>query len=210
MANAARLTSRVPSTTSPWSLIRRRSDTLMWPKCMANGLTQKWSSFSGSRAVMWPATPSSKPKRENRRNAPARRCLRWRRSSSTEVKVGGIGTAIGREATWAMLLTPSGDRRGAVYAGLSGPHPMGRRPELRRQHRPDPAHPFAEQGASVAGIDDLLDAEAFGGAEGGAHRLEAGGDLRVVRIGVIGPLQLGAIGGLQPTLDRDRAPVGRR
>ena len=54
----------------------------MWPKCMPKGLTQKWSARSGSRAVMWPATPSSKPNLEKRRKAAARRCLRWSRSSA--------------------------------------------------------------------------------------------------------------------------------
>ena len=58
---------------------------------MANGLTQKWSVNSGSRAVMWPATPSEKPKRPNNRSAPANLCLRWRRSSSTVVNFGGTG-----------------------------------------------------------------------------------------------------------------------
>ncbi len=28
---------------------------------MPNGLTQKWSGSSGSRAVMWPAVPSLEP-----------------------------------------------------------------------------------------------------------------------------------------------------
>ena len=36
---------------------------------MPNGLTQKWSRRSGSRAVMWPATPSSKPNWPKSRNA---------------------------------------------------------------------------------------------------------------------------------------------
>src|SRR5687768_12788063 len=40
---------------------------------------------------MWPAMPSSKPHFEKRRNAAARRCLRWRRSPSTLSKVGGRG-----------------------------------------------------------------------------------------------------------------------
>ena len=35
----------------------------MCPKWTPNGLTQKRSGCSGSRTVMWPATPSSKPKR---------------------------------------------------------------------------------------------------------------------------------------------------
>src|SRR5260370_591515 len=41
---------------------------------------------------MWPATPSSKPKREKRRKAAARRSLRWRRSSAGVAKTGGRGT----------------------------------------------------------------------------------------------------------------------
>ena len=59
-------------------------------KCTANGLTQKVSGNSGSRAVMWPATPSSKPALLNSRKAAARRSLRCCRSSITEVKVGGV------------------------------------------------------------------------------------------------------------------------
>ena len=58
---------------------------------MAKGFTQKWSVSSGSRAVMWPATPSEKPKRPNRRSAPASFCLRCRRSSSTVANFGGTG-----------------------------------------------------------------------------------------------------------------------
>ena len=57
-------------------------------KSTAKGLTQKWSVSSGSRAVMWPATPSLKPNLPNRRKAAASRCLMWVRSSSTESKVG--------------------------------------------------------------------------------------------------------------------------
>ena len=57
---------------------------------MPNGLTQKWSVNSGSRAVMWPATPSEKPNRPNSRSAPASLCLRCRRSSSTVSKAGGV------------------------------------------------------------------------------------------------------------------------
>ena len=55
----------------------------MWLKLIPNGFTQKWSSRSGSRAVMWPATPSSKPNFPNSRKPAARRCLRCWRSSST-------------------------------------------------------------------------------------------------------------------------------
>src|SRR6478672_4582741 len=88
MTNAAVLTGQLPSTTSPLWLTRMRSFTRICLKFMANGLTQKWSSSSGSRAVMWPATPSSNPNAPNRRNAAASRCLRWRRSSSAFAKVG--------------------------------------------------------------------------------------------------------------------------
>ncbi len=63
--------------------------TRMWPKCIPNGFTQKWSVNSGSRAVMCPATPSSKPNRLNNRKAAARFCLRCNRSSSTVRSVRG-------------------------------------------------------------------------------------------------------------------------
>src|SRR5271163_1823732 len=56
---------------------------------MPKGFTQKWSSRSGSRAVMCPATPSSNPKRENRRNAAASIRLRYRRSSAAVANLGG-------------------------------------------------------------------------------------------------------------------------
>ena len=59
-------------------------------KFMPSGLTQKWSVSSGSRAVMWPAVPSSKPKAPKMRKAAARRCLRCRRSSSTLVNFGNL------------------------------------------------------------------------------------------------------------------------
>src|SRR5260370_33185433 len=49
---------------------------------------------------MWPATPSSKPKREKRRKAAARRSLRWRRSSAGVAKTGGRGTR-SMKALWA-------------------------------------------------------------------------------------------------------------
>ena len=76
MAKAARFTGQSPSTTSPSWFTRRRSLTRISPKCMPNGLTQKWSVRSGSRTVMWPAGPSSYPSRAHTRNAAARCCLR--------------------------------------------------------------------------------------------------------------------------------------
>ena len=59
MANAARFTGQLPSTTSPSWFTRSRSLTRINPKWRPKGLTQKWSSRSGSRTVMCPAGPSS-------------------------------------------------------------------------------------------------------------------------------------------------------
>jgi len=61
MAKAAVLTGWSPSTTSPRWFTQMSEETLTWPKCMPKGFTQKRSPCSGSLAVMWPATPSSKP-----------------------------------------------------------------------------------------------------------------------------------------------------
>src|SRR4030095_2802061 len=96
MAKAATLTAYSPSMNSPLWLTSTRSETRIWPKSIPKGLTQKWSCFSGSRAVMCPATPSSNPNLEKRRKAAASRCFRCSRSSSTELKVGGIGKLKGR------------------------------------------------------------------------------------------------------------------
>src|SRR3984885_11867209 len=91
MAKADSLISRLPSTTTPCSFTRTRSETRIWPKCMPKGLTQKWSWSSGSRAVMCPATPSLKPNFANSRKAEANRCLRCTRSSATVANAGGFG-----------------------------------------------------------------------------------------------------------------------
>ena len=79
---------RRPRRPRPGRSRRMRSETRMWLKLMPNGFTQKWSSRSGSRAVMWPATPSSKPNLPKSRKPAARRCLRCRRSSSTVSNFG--------------------------------------------------------------------------------------------------------------------------
>src|SRR3954453_10152475 len=91
MATAAPLTARSPSTTSPSWLTRTRSDDLIIEKCMPNGLTQYVVGSPGSRTVMCPATPSSRPALENIRNAAAIFALRCARSSSTVSNVCGSG-----------------------------------------------------------------------------------------------------------------------
>src|SRR5205807_797590 len=95
--------------------------------------TQKWSKRSGSRAVMWPATPSSNRNREKRRNAAARRCLRCSRSSWTESNCGGSGSPMSgiwtppREGCDKTILT--------ALAGCSGPAGWAR---PRSAHWDDP------------------------------------------------------------------------
>jgi len=61
----------VVSTTSPAELTRMRSETEIMPKWTLYGTTQKGSVRSRSLAVMWPARPSLKPKREKSRRAVA-------------------------------------------------------------------------------------------------------------------------------------------
>jgi len=77
MATAAPFTARSPSTTLPAWSTRTRSLCLIMLKCIPNGFTQYESGNSGSRAVTWPATPSSSPALLNMRNAAASRTLRW-------------------------------------------------------------------------------------------------------------------------------------
>src|SRR5712672_4408251 len=91
IANAAPFSGCLPSTTSPFAFTSIKSETRIWLKCTPNGFTQKCSGRSGSRAVMCPVTPSSKPNFENKRNEAASRSLRCRRSSSTLANLGGPG-----------------------------------------------------------------------------------------------------------------------
>ena len=81
----------------------------MWRKLMPNGLTQKWSGNSGSRTVMWPATPSPKPNRPKMRSAPASFALRWTRSSSTVANVGGRSSVVscGTSGRPSIVRTPT-------------------------------------------------------------------------------------------------------
>src|SRR5271156_3952554 len=91
MTNAAVLTGYSPSTTAPLWSQRMRFETVIWLKWTPNGFTQNVSVTSGSRAVMWPAPPSSKPNFENSLNPAASRCLRCSRSSARFANFGGIG-----------------------------------------------------------------------------------------------------------------------
>lgn len=59
-----------------------------------NGLIQKCFGLIGSRNDMWPATPSSKPKSANTRNAAARCSLQYFCFSSGVLKSGMVGTVI--------------------------------------------------------------------------------------------------------------------
>ena len=88
IAKAAWLTAYSPWTISPVWLTSKRSEARMWLNGVPKGFTQKQSVCSGSRTVMWPATPSLNPKRPKIRKAAARRSLRCRRSDSRSSKVG--------------------------------------------------------------------------------------------------------------------------
>ena len=70
--------------------------------------------------------------------------------------------------------------------------------------------PVAEERPRVARVDDLLDGEALGGAEGRADGVEPGLDLGAQGDRVLGGLELAAVGGLEPAGDRQRAPVAGR
>src|SRR3954454_12729962 len=70
--------------------------------------------------------------------------------------------------------------------------------------------PVAQQRPRVARVDDLLDAEALGGAKRRAHRVQARLDLGAQRVGVLGGLELAPVRGLEPPGDRQRPPVAAR
>src|SRR5438105_3036516 len=105
----------------------------MCPKWTPKGFTQKHSVCSGSRAVMWPATPSLNPNRENRRKDAARRSLRWRRSSSNVAKAGGAGRFLARPGTSTILAGASVISKGYSFLGRFSPAETLRRGGGRRE-----------------------------------------------------------------------------
>lgn len=72
------------------------------------GFTQKLSGLTGSRKVICPATPSSKPFFPKIRKAAASRPFMYSRCSSLSSKTGGRGKLTAR--SWACLLLTPGSR----------------------------------------------------------------------------------------------------
>src|SRR3954453_9108249 len=70
--------------------------------------------------------------------------------------------------------------------------------------------PVAQEPASVARVDDLLDREPLGGAERGGHGVQALLDLGAQRYGVVRRLEVAAVGGLDAAGERQRSPLTRR
>src|SRR3954465_13480627 len=92
----------------------------------------------------------------------------------------------------------------------SQPARLGSIAQLVREDLVRAFGPVARQRPRVARVDDLLDAEALGGAKRRAHRVEARLDLGAQRGGVVGRLELAPVSGLQPAGDGQRAPVAAR
>src|SRR3954469_12612151 len=124
---------------------------------------------------------------------------------------GGSGLSRPRARNGVPLIASPSDRSAAATWALR-PDPAPLRPvaqlvpyELVRALRP-----VAQNRARIARVDDLLDAEALGGAERRSHRVEAFDDLRVQGDRIVGRLELAAVRGLDAALDRERSPVARR
>src|SRR2546428_511338 len=93
-------------------------------------------------------------------------------------------------------------------SGCSWPDPVleGAGPSARR----DQVRPLAEQAVRVARVDDLLDPERLGRAERRAQLRQPLLDLRHLHPGIGRRVDLRAIRGLDPTLERQRAPAAGR
>ena len=108
----------------------------------------------------------------------------------------------------AACARPAGSpARGCAYGRR--PRASGPAADLHRHQLVRPLRPVAQQRAGVARVDDLLDAEALGGAERGAHGVQALANLLAQRRRVVGRLELAPVGRLDAALDRQRAPVAR-
>ena len=80
----------------------------------------------------------------------------------------------------------------------------------RRAQRLGEAREFAQQRASLARVDDLLDPELLGGAKWRAQFVEPILDLFELGLRIVGRIDVGAIGRLDPAFQRQRTPIGRR
>ena len=89
-----------------------RSSTRICLKLMPNGLTQKWSGCSGSRAVMCPATPSSKPRRPKiRKRRPGAACGAGARHRCSALQTGRWETRSQWRSWCALPFTTSDSAR---------------------------------------------------------------------------------------------------
>src|SRR5580698_6303559 len=106
-------------------------------------------------------------------------------------------TCCGNESTARLVSRPA-----------SWPSAEGRPAWLRRQYRVSVTHPVAKQRPGLARVDDVLDSKPLSGTERAAYRVQPGADLRQQGCRVVGSLQIGTVGSLDPALDGQRSPVG--
>src|SRR5437899_12079228 len=86
-------------------------------------------------------------------------------------------------------------------------HPEGRRPRPSQRRRQ--VGELAEERPRVARVDDLLDPEGLGRAEGRAELVQPRLDLGHLRLRVGRRVEVGAVGGLDAALERQGAPAAR-
>src|SRR6266850_5016658 len=104
--------------------------------------------------------------------------------------------AISAPRRWVTRLTRLGAHRVSGRAWTA---------QRRRQVRE-----LAEQRARLARVHDLLDPERLGRAEGRAQLGQPILDLDHLRLRILGGVEVGAVGGLDAALERQRAPASRR
>src|SRR5688572_30343211 len=88
------------------------------------------------------------------------------------------------------------------------PHPVAGR--TAATHGGGELDELAQDAAGVARVDDLLDPEALGAAEGRAQLVQAILDLAELGLRIGRALDLGTVGRLDAALQRQRAPAPRR
>src|SRR5262244_2409892 len=100
-----------------------------------------------------------------------------------------------------------GLRLPAAMRRLLAAHAEGRRPGT--PERRGEVGELAEERARVARVDDLLDPEGLGRAERRAELVQPLLDLSHLRLRIRCCVEVGAIGGLDPALERQGAPAPR-
>src|SRR5262249_11942054 len=177
----------------------------MWSQRMSVMTLNRSASTLRMAALPWTRRPSGSGPRAMRNVASSAKNVMMRSTSRllNAALISFMSAGVGPPAMVCVVIEASSPNECE-----SGPCRVQRRPGAAARRRQ--LGPFAEQSPGVARIDDLLDPERLGRAERRAQLREPLFDLRHLGPRIRRGVDLRAVGGLDPALERQRAPAARR